>query len=125
MPNPSHCPLCYTQLETRRVAPCSECGGNPKELEHFAEGKHTYQDLEVLGFPLTLCNFCMVDFGSFDPTFFGLEEDDKAKVDYSQMKFVRDKIDGEIEKDKYCPSCGYRLEFLKFVSNVRQSQTAK
>ena len=122
MPNPNHCPLCYYPLETRVVTPCMECGGSPKELEHFEKGRHTFHELEV--FPelnLVLCNFCMVDFGSFDPTFFGLEED--ARVGYERMKFVRDINESSLGRDKFCTNCGYRLKFLSFVAAAREQHT--
>lgn len=65
--------MCFGPLDVREAAPCDECGGDPEEIEHFRLGKHTYQRFEVFaGLELTLCNFCMVDFGSYDPTFFGL-----------------------------------------------------
>ncbi len=32
--NPSHCPLCYGELDVRDVAPRVECGGLEQELEH-------------------------------------------------------------------------------------------
>ena len=100
------------------------CGGDPKELEHFKSDKHTFQELEVFpGLNLILCNFCMVDFGSFNPEFFGLEKD--ARVGYEHMKFVRDINEPRLEKDKFCTNCGCRLKFLNFVSAVRERDTVQ
>ena len=68
----SHCPICYTALETREVAPCYDCGHDPEELVHLAEGRHTYDEIETLGARAVLCDFCQSDFSSYDPTYFGL-----------------------------------------------------
>jgi hypothetical protein len=84
----TYCPLCHGELEVRDVAPCDECGAVAEELEHFKSGKHSYAEYEV--FPrlkLTLCNFCDVDFGSRDPTFFGLPR--SARIGYEFMRLVR------------------------------------
>jgi hypothetical protein len=84
----TYCPLCYGELEVRDVAPCDECGALQQELEHFAARKHSYAEYEV--FPplkLTLCNFCDVDFGSGDPTFFGLPR--SARIGYQFMRLVQ------------------------------------
>lgn len=68
----SYCPICFTSLETREVAPCYDCGHDPEELVHLAERRHTYDELETLGARVILCNFCQSDFSSYDPTYFGL-----------------------------------------------------
>lgn len=115
--NPSHCPLCYAELEVRDVAPCMECGGHPDELQHLADGEHTYAELRIFGdLTLVLCNFCMVDFGSRDPTFFGLPR--SARIGYEKMQFLRD-VEPQAGKDKFCPTCGHRLAFLELVANAR------
>ena len=113
------CPLCFGGLEVREVAPCEECGGDPQEIDHFRQGKHTYQRFEVFaGLELTLCNFCMVDFGSYDPTFFGLPQG--SHVGFERMRFVQDVPNPTLGKDKYCPGCRRRLAFLKFVAAARE-----
>lgn len=118
------CPLCYGPLQSRDVAPCDECGGDPKELEHFRSGQHTYHLLRVIAdFELTLCNFCMVDFGSFDPVFLGLPRG--SKIGFERMQLVRDISNPSIGHDKFCAACGYRLAFLKFVASVRQTHAVK
>jgi hypothetical protein len=49
-----------------------ECGFFPEEIEHVKAGKHTYAEWRIFSeLSLVLCNFCYVDFGSYDPTFFG------------------------------------------------------
>ena len=119
MTNAKHCPLCYAPLEVRDVAPCMECGADPEEVQHFRDGTHTYHELEVLpGHRLVLCDFCMVDFGSYDPHFFGLPRG--ARLRFEHMKLIRDVQEVSMGKDKFCTSCGYRLKFLEFVRAVRE-----
>ena len=67
------CPVCFDFLETKEIAPCMDCGHFEEEIEHALSGKHTYAELRIFGdLTLVLCNFCMVDFGSYHPDFFGL-----------------------------------------------------
>lgn len=116
---PTHCPLCFNALETRDVAPCWECGHLPEEIEHTRTGQHTYAEMRVFGeLSAVLCDFCQVDFGSFDPTFFGLPRG--VRIGYQKMQFIRAIENIAIVKDKYCPQCGYRLAFLQFVDEARQ-----
>ena len=93
--------------------------GRPQEIEHFRVGKHTYQRFEVFAdLELTLCNFRMLDFGSYDPTFFGLPRG--SRVGFEGMRFVRDVSNPTLGKDKYCSECCRRLAFLKFVAAARE-----
>jgi hypothetical protein len=122
----NYCPLCYTQLEVRDVAPCMDCGHLPQEVEHALAGKHTYAEMRIFDeLSLILCDFCQVDFGSYDPTFFGLPKD--ARIGYEKMQFLQPVEDTFIRKDKCCPQCAYRLPFLKFVQKAREffAQTHK
>jgi hypothetical protein len=115
----THCPLCYTELEVVDVSPCMDCGTFLHEIEDAVEGKHTYAELRIFGdLSLVLCNFCMVDFGSYDPTYFGLPKG--TKIGYGKKEFVRAIEVVYIGKDKYCPNCHRRLAFLKFVEQARQ-----
>ena len=71
--NAEQCPLCFSPLESREVTPCMDCGHDPTELQHFAEHCHSYAEYRILdSLSLVLCSFCQVDFGSYDPTYFGL-----------------------------------------------------
>jgi hypothetical protein len=115
----THCPLCYGPLEIRQVAPCDECGWRPNEIEHFHEGKHTYQEYEVFrGLFLTLCDFCFVDFASYKPAFFGLPRE--AKLGPGKMTLIRRIMQPSLEQDKFCPNCERRLSFLRFVQRARE-----
>jgi hypothetical protein len=115
----THCPLCSTELEVADVAPCAECGHLPHEIEHALAGKHTYAEMRIFDdLSLVLCNFCQVDFGSFQQDFFGLPH--TANIGYEKMQFLRDVTEVFIGKDKYCPQCNLRLAFLKFVAAARE-----
>jgi hypothetical protein len=43
-----------------------------------------------------------------------------ARIGYEKMQFLRAVEDLFIAKDKYCPQCGFRLPFLKFVQQARE-----
>jgi len=114
-----YCPICYEKLETAEVAPCEECGHREGEIKHALEGRHTYDEMRILGdLCLILCDFCQVDFGSYRPEFFGLPP--KAKIGYEKMQFLRSIDDHSIKKDKVCPNCHRRVQFLQFVSKARE-----
>jgi hypothetical protein len=114
----TQCPICYGPLEIREVAPCDDCGHNPRELKEFEEGYHSYSEYEVFpGLYLTLCNFCDADFASYDSTYFGLPRG--TRVGIGRMKFVRQLNNVSRGKDKFCPACNHRLTFLRFVSHAR------
>ena len=64
-----------------------DCGHDPQELQHFADCQHTYAENLIFGpLSLVLCNFCQVDFGSYDPTYFGLPP--RARIGFEYMSFV-------------------------------------
>jgi hypothetical protein len=114
----SNCPICFEVLEVREVAPCDDCGWAAEEIEHFRDGSHTFATYEVFrGLRLVLCNFCSVDFGSYDPGHFGLSRD--ARIGLGRMQEVAVVRDASLGKDKYCPRCRARLSFLRFVQAAR------
>ncbi len=117
----SRCPICYGELEVREVTPCFDCGGEPKELEHLAEGKHIYSEVVAFGIPIILCDFCLVDFSSYDPEYFNRPKGTTMGV--GEFTFVRELRDAKVEKDKYCAACRRRLAFLRFVSAARTNDS--
>jgi len=118
----SQCPICYTPLETRDVAPCYDCGHDPEELVHLAEGRHTYDEIETLGARVVLCDFCQADFSSYDPTYFGQPR--SARIGRSSMQLIRTIRDPRAAIDKFCPTCRHRLAFLRFVVEARDAAAA-
>jgi hypothetical protein len=110
----THCPECHTELEIRDVTPCHDCGWAPDELDHYRE--HTYAEVRAFGVDgLVLCNFCEVDFTSYEPSFFGLPRGTTMKL----PEQLRALTTIGIGKDKFCPRCRHRLAFLRFVGRVR------
>lgn len=102
-----------------------DCGHDPIELGHHAEGRHTYAEYRVFGsLSLILCNFCQVDFGSYDSNYFGLPA--SARIGFEYMAFVHDYDPPPQTFDKVCPECHRRLSFLEFVVAAREfHQTGK
>ncbi len=113
------CPLCFSLLETREVGPCMDCGHKPQELHHFAERRHDYAEYRIFGaLSLVLCDFCRVDFGSSDPTFFGLPAG--ARRGFEHLSFVRTVAPPPHTFDKVCLECYRRLCFLQFAAAARE-----
>jgi hypothetical protein len=96
-----------------------DCGHDPEELRHFAEGKHTYSEYRIFGtLSLVLCDLCQVDFGSYDPTYFGLATG--TPIGFEFMSFVRDIVPPPNSFDRGCPECQRRRSFLHYVSAARE-----
>jgi hypothetical protein len=112
--NKEKCPACGEVLNIIDVAPCDDCGGFPKEIEHFKNKEHKYAKFEVYGSILTLCNFCDVDFSSYAPSFWGLKT--QQRPGYGSPGFRKiseiphDKL--SIKKGKFCPHCNARLTLI-------------
>ncbi len=60
----------------------------------------------------------MVDFGSQDPTYFGLPP--KTRIGFEKMQLVRAVDGAPIGRDKFCPRCDRRLAYLEFVAAARE-----
>ena len=119
-----HCPICYSALESRTVAPCWDCGHLESELADFAAGMHTYGEYRAFGqYPVILCNFCLADFGSYDPRYFSLPE--KIRSASTILEFARNFDPPALPvMDGYCDECRHRLAFLRFVVAVRNRNEA-
>jgi hypothetical protein len=118
------CPICYSGLEARPVAPCYDCGHSERELVELAAREHTYHEFRAFGqHSLTLCDFCDADFGSYYPSYFGLP--DRGRVIGEVLQLVR-AIDPSPFPiiDGYCEECQHRLAFLEFLAAVRQQHSA-
>lgn len=112
------CPICYSELEVIQCAPCYDCGYMEAEIEHFKNGIHTYNIYAVYEeLELQLCNFCDVDFGSYQSDYLGF--DDNRRIGYENFKFISAVKNPSLEHDKYCPECQRRLKFLNFLSALR------
>ena len=109
------CPRCGEELEVIDVAPCDDCGWNAVEIEHFKNREHTYSEFEVYGSKLVLCNFCDVDFSSYDPEVWGFQKN--CSVGYGTRGF--NKITElpyslmSIKKEQFCPNCRAKLSMIE------------
>lgn len=113
------CPLCSGSLEVRQASPCHECGGDPVSLERFRADRHIYHSVKVFGDQeLILCDSCMLNFGAFDPDFFGQPKD--SALGFEHMEIGKQILQPSSRADMYCPACKYRLRFLKFVKESRK-----
>lgn len=110
------CPICSGNLEKRQVAPCYDCGHNPRELTELANGEHEYNVVTVFGQELVLCDFCDADFDSYNHDYLGLPE--KFANNYP-MEYISKVDDPRPGQDDYCPECDSRLAFLVFLKKVR------
>lgn len=112
------CPLCSSPLTGRNVAPCEQCGGEFESLDQFRTGEQTYHLVRVLnGKELVLCTGCMLNFGYIDPEFLGVPAG--TPYGFESMEVLREITTPGARADQYCPECGYRLKFLRFVKDVR------
>lgn len=112
-----NCPLCNSHLEVKEVTPCMECGSDDSELDHYKE--HDYKEYELyFGQRVILCDFCDVDFGSYDPEYFGFPKG--TRLGLQDFQFIREISDKELRKEKCCPECGHSLPFLNFVDKCRR-----
>ena len=113
------CPVCFDFLETKEIASCMDCGHLEEEIEHALSGEHTFTEWKVFGeLTLVLCDFCLEDFGSYHPEFFGLPL--STNLGFHKMQFVREIDKVEIIKDKVCLTCKHRLPFLEFLVAARE-----
>lgn len=98
------CPVCFGDLEVRRVQPCFVCGAWPdvtpaKPHHHFA--------IRDDGTPITLCHICWLEDLLSD------QGDLKARLrirSASDLVVVPDQQSPEW--DKFCSSCNCRLILL-------------
>jgi len=113
----THCPICYSELIIKDLTPCMDCGGIEEELGHYKE--HHYREYELyFNQRLVLCNFCDVDFGSYDTSYFGFLK--SKQIGFQDFKLIREINDKELRKGKFCPDCHRGLIFLKFVQHCRE-----
>ena len=115
------CPICRGKLETRKVAPCFDCGHDPKELSDFANGVHNYHLLEIFGNRLVLCDFCSADFDSYDHDFLGFPEE---LANNYPLEYISKLENPHLGQDGYCPECQHRLAYLVIIKNIRDKNAS-
>jgi hypothetical protein len=112
------CPICFSPLESREVAPCIDCGHDPIELQNLKDRRHTYAEFRISDdLSLVLRNSSQADFSSYDAAYFGLPP--KTPLGLGHMSLLRHIDPSEYTFDKICPECQRRLAFLEFVLAAR------
>jgi hypothetical protein len=112
------CPLCAAGMHWRDVSPCMECGGDPRELKMLDDAAHSYHEVLVFGrFPIVLCDFCQIDFGTYPSYFFGLPR--QQHLGFNDLHYSGT-VQPTLGQDWVCTSCGYRMAFSKFVQALRK-----
>lgn len=102
------CPVCFGELEVRRVQPCFVCGGWPGVKPSKPEHYFTIRDD---GTRITLCNVCWLEEVLAD------QGDLKERLGIkSQHDLVVAPEQPTPEIDKFCPSCNCRLALLEVMA---------
>ena len=72
------CPICGSELEVKEVTPCIECGALENQVallkqdikEGFKHDSVEYEEYRIFDkFEITLCGFCALDIGSYEPEY--------------------------------------------------------
>jgi hypothetical protein len=70
-----------------------------------------------MGSSVVLYDFCLVDFTSYDPKYFGYPREFSPGRD---LVLFREIENPQVGKDKYCVECNRRLAFLRFLADLRE-----
>jgi hypothetical protein len=117
IPNAQACPLCQSEMAWRDVSPCMECGGDSRELRMLDDRAHSYDEVKIFGqFPIVLCDFCQIDFGTNSAYFFGLPR--HQHLGFNDLQVQRP-VAPRLSQDWVCNGCGYRAAFMDFVLRLR------
>lgn len=99
-----------------------DCGPTEAGINELATSRYT-QYAVYLDQRLVLCDFCAVDFGSYNPMYFGFQND--KKLDLHVFNFIGVVKEPALHFDKVCPECAKRLVFLNFVAACRLANNHK
>lgn len=112
----SQCPVCFTPLEVRDVTPCFICGGLSESVARF-DASATYTEFRLPGSQtILLCRGCeLVEF--MVPGGWGYRLIPGEKLPINPLQRVQSLAAPRIGRDKFCPSCNFRLAFLGTVGN--------
>ena len=80
-------------------------------------------EFEVLGSRIVLCDFCMVDFSSYDAELLGLPKGTAIRLGSPEFKELGPVEHAGPSKDKVCPACNRRLKFLNWILEVREGRS--
>jgi hypothetical protein len=103
------------------VTPCLDCGAYEMELDHWST--HRYTRVALFDDEL-LCDFCVVDMPSTDPTFWGFP----AGFDWEARMWVKFRYLDHVPpltREFACTPCGNSLRRQEFiVRNARRNNVA-
>ena len=109
MKQSQQCPVCFGELEVRKVQPCVACGGWTGVGASKPEHHFTIRDS---GARITLCNSCWLEEILSDQG--DLKE--RLKIN-SENDLVVAPAQPCPETDKFCPTCNRRLALLKLMAD--------
>ena len=115
----SQCPVCYSPLEVRDVAPCYICGGWPESVAWFDQTAAFTEFRLPGGQSLVLCRGCELE-EFMVPGGWGYRLAPGQKVPVNALRRVRGVEGPRLGPDKFCPACNVRLAFLAVIADNRR-----
>jgi hypothetical protein len=108
------CGACGARMLIHQVAPCLDCGGDPRELGDWRSGYHAY---EVVGLfdGETLCDFCVADMPSTDPLFWGFPPGFRWGEELECHSWERLAEAPPLRTEFACPTCHNTLRKQDFI----------
>jgi hypothetical protein len=114
----SQCPLCYSPLEVRDVAPCYVCGGWPDAVARFDPAARFAEYRLPGGQTLVLCRGCELE-EFMVPGGWGFRLITEQTRPINALQLVRMVDRPELARDKFCPSCNLRLAFADVIADTQ------
>jgi hypothetical protein len=120
--NPSHCPICFTALETRQTTGCFVCGAWEDTIAHPTERQ---KDIHRYALPndqeLDLCSACFVEEFMVPGGLSSLLEFPKGDRLARELRYLSPVSDEGKAQDKFCRACNLRLAYLRLVVTCREA----
>jgi len=113
----SHCPICYSQLEVRKVTPCYYCGGWPEYVAAFDASKVYIEYRLPNGRALVLCRGCELE-EFIIPGGWGCRLVPDGLRPINSLEFIRYVAEPQIALDKFCPTCNFRRASLELLAEA-------
>ena len=120
----THCPSCYSLLETREVTPCFICGGWPVSVEKFDPARKFVEFELPDGTCLILCEPCQVEEFMVEGGWGWRLSIPTNRLPINHLRFISEIATPELALDKYCQHCLQRLAFLKILAARKDGSSA-
>jgi hypothetical protein len=101
-------------MQLCEVAPCLDCGADPRELEDWRNGEHTYSKVGLFDDEL-LCDFCDADMPSTDPLFWGFPAELDWDAALGSYPYAPLPSRPPLRTEPACPKCGNTLRKQEFI----------